>query len=88
MTTIAKFVISLMMDYQIFEKLRQHFGTHKNVAKAIRLSYTRYNEWRWKPDNIPEYGKILLELTLSKIEATNADKAGFLQEANPRCRPE
>ena len=76
----------LTMNQNVFEKHKHHFGSHKAVAKAIGLSYTRYNEWRWRPAGIPEYGKILLQLTLSKAEATaNADQAGLLQEADPGC---
>ena len=56
------------MEKTIFEILRKHFKTHKEVARQIGLSYTRYNEWRWNPEQIPDYGKKLLELTLEKID--------------------
>jgi len=39
---------------KVFERLQRHFGSHKAAAKALAISYTRYNEWRWRPDEIPE----------------------------------
>jgi hypothetical protein len=63
------FVIEPFMDTNIFKALRDHTGSHKKAAELIGLSYTRYNEWRWQPDRIPEYGKKLLELTFSRINS-------------------
>lgn len=39
---------------EVFERLQRQFGSHKAAAKALAISYTRYNEWRWRPDEIPE----------------------------------
>jgi len=44
-----------------FEFLKQHFGSHKRAAKYLGISYTRYNEWRWRPDDMPEYSKRLVK---------------------------
>jgi len=46
----------------IFEKLKIVFGTHKAAAKAIGVSYTRYNEWRWRPDDMPDRAKEYVRL--------------------------
>ena len=63
-----KFVIVALMNKNVFEILKKHNGTHKKAAESIGLSYTRYNEWRWRPKEIPEYGKKLLQLTVDKIQ--------------------
>lgn len=59
------------MDEKVFEILRKHNGTHKKAAASIGLSYTRYNEWRWKPSKIPKYGKKLLQLATDKLMNPN-----------------
>lgn len=62
-------ILDPMEPRNIFELLKQHAGSHKAAAKYIGLSYTRYNEWRWRPETIPAPGRRLLELavrTLSK----------------------
>jgi len=58
-----------------FDILKTHAKTHKEAAKLIGLSYTRYNEWRWDPSKIPEYGKKLLELTVDQILALDPKRA-------------
>ena len=62
------------MRNDTFDILKRHAKTHKAAAKLIGLSYTRYNEWRWNPSKIPEYGIKLLELTVEQILA-NKNKA-------------
>ena len=52
---------------EIFEFLREHEGSHKAAAKYIGMSYTRYNEWRWNSDNIPNGGRRLLELAVDAL---------------------
>ena len=52
------------MDKKSFDILRKRFGTHKAAAKWLGISYTRYNEWRWKPDDMPEYSRRLIELAV------------------------
>jgi len=53
---------------KLFEKLRDHFGSHKKAAEHLRVSYTRYNEWRWHPDKMPAYAKHHVELAVKNIE--------------------
>jgi hypothetical protein len=45
-----------------FEALKARFGTHKAAAKAIGVSYSRYCQWRWCPDKMPERSRKLVEL--------------------------
>jgi hypothetical protein len=57
------------MDKAFFDKLKDKFGTHAAVAKQLGVSYTRYNEWRWRPECIPESSRRYLEL----FAKTNGD---------------
>lgn len=41
----------------IFKELRDIYGSHKAASRAIGVSYTRYNEWRWRPEDMPERAK-------------------------------
>lgn len=66
------FVILFCMETE-FELLKQYFGTHKKAAKELGVSYTRYNEWRWRPNEMPGYAKKLVELASEKI--TSNEKA-------------
>lgn len=52
----------LTMDKAFFDKLKDEFGTHLAVANQLGVSYTRYNEWRWRPECIPESSRRYLEL--------------------------
>ena len=49
-----------------FDILKEKFGTHKAAAAAIGVSYTRYNEWRWRPDEMPSAARKLVELAAEK----------------------
>lgn len=62
------------MRNNTFDILKKHAKTHKEAAKLIGLSYTRYNEWRWNPSKIPEYGKELLRLKVEEILAIENDQ--------------
>jgi hypothetical protein len=52
------------MEKQIFEKLKAIYGTHKKAAKALDVSYSRYNEWRWNPKCVPKAMSNYLELAV------------------------
>jgi len=56
--------LSCMEKY--FEKLKSYYGTHKAAAAALCVSYTQYNEWRWRPDKMPTRSKLLVELAAAK----------------------
>lgn len=78
---------NIYMDIKVFEILKEHNGTHKKAAASIGLSYTRYNEWRWDPIQIPAYGKKLLQLAVEKLlnpppnnQAGNEDNRNANQE--------
>jgi len=51
-----------------FEFLRDRFKSHKAAAKYLGISYTRYNEWRWRPDEMPEYSKRLVEFGVKALK--------------------
>jgi hypothetical protein len=52
---------------EIFELLKKHTKSHKASAKYIGLSYSRYCEWRWRPEQIPAAGHRLLEFAVKSI---------------------
>ena len=69
---ISELVVLSESDLQeIFKLLREFAGTHKAAAKHIGMSYTRYNEWRYRPQDIPPAGCRLLELAAKEIQANN-----------------
>jgi hypothetical protein len=51
----------------MFQLLKEHTGSHKAAARFIGMSYTRYNEWRYKPQEIPAPGLRLLEFAVKSI---------------------
>jgi hypothetical protein len=51
-----------------FDRLRAKLGSHKAAASYLRVSYTRYNEWRWRPEIVPPQGRRLMELALFRLE--------------------
>lgn len=55
---------------KIFEALKSHFGTHKAAAAHLGVSYTRYNEWRWRPEEIPLPMQNYLRLVVSGLPST------------------
>ena len=57
-----------METQQVFERLERHFGSHKAAAKALAISYTRYNEWRWRPNEIPEPMRRYLSLFADSMD--------------------
>jgi hypothetical protein len=63
-----KCYFNIMEKKELFNKLKENFGTHKKAAEFIGLSYTRYNEWRWNPDVVPAYGIKLLELAVESVQ--------------------
>jgi len=69
LTKITKFIIFDAMEIKnIFQLLKEHTGSHKAAARFIGMSYTRYNEWRWRPESIPTPGRRLLELVVKDIQ--------------------
>ncbi len=52
---------------KLFEQLKQFYGSHKAAARAVDVSYTRYNEWRWHPDKMPERAKNHIKLAAKAI---------------------
>jgi hypothetical protein len=53
------------MEKQVFDRLKKLHGTHKQAAKELGVSYSRYNEWRWDPECIPEAMRKYLDLALN-----------------------
>lgn len=61
-----------------FDQLKKHYRSHKSAAKALGVSYSRYNDWRWAPDKMPRRARTLVELAAAAIEtscACNQDKS-------------
>lgn len=52
---------------KIFELLKKHTKSYKASAKYIGLSYSRFCEWRWHPEQIPAAGHRLLEFAAKSI---------------------
>jgi len=57
---------------KLFERLREFYGSHRAAAKALGVSYTRYNEWRWRTDKMPERAKNHVTLAARQIETRPA----------------
>lgn len=55
------FIEEMRHNYNV---LRNHFGSHTKVAEWLGLSYNRYNEIRWRPDQAPRYQIRLIELAV------------------------
>ena len=51
-----------------FETLKKFYGSHRKAAKALFVSYTRYNEWRWRPDEIPARSRNYIEMAAMLAE--------------------
>jgi hypothetical protein len=55
---------------KIFKALKNHFRTHKAAAAYLGVSYTRYNEWRWRPKEIPLPMQNYLRLVVSNLPSS------------------
>jgi len=67
LTLVTLRVTDIGIMEKTFEILERRYGSHKAASRALYVSYTRYNEWRWNPEKIPDRSKKYLDLAAKQI---------------------
>lgn len=70
-------MILATMTNENFITLKRRYKTHRAAAKALGVSYSRYNDWRWRPDEMPLSMQRYVELVVRHgLPENNGDTSG------------